>query len=61
MWMRQRLAGENGPSSDTVVKACGKKIVLRWSKCVRLEKSDTNVSVFKNFTARSLAYKAGLV
>jgi hypothetical protein len=38
MWMRQRLASENGPTPDTVVKACGKKIVLRWGKCVRLKK-----------------------
>jgi hypothetical protein len=38
MRMRQRLASENGPSPDAVVKACGKKIVLRWSKCVGLEK-----------------------
>ena len=37
--MRQRLASENGPSPDTVVKACGKKIVLRWSDCVGLEKA----------------------
>lgn len=60
MWMRQRLASENGPSSDTVVKACGKKIALRWSKCVWLKK-EINVLVFRNSTARSLAYKAGLV
>src|SRR6266436_868022 len=39
VWMRQRLASEKGPSPDTVVKTGGKKIVLRWGKCVRLEET----------------------
>lgn len=58
MWMRQRLASEYGPSPDTVVKACGKKIVLRWSKCVRLEKARSICLVFRKFTVRSVAYEA---
>lgn len=58
MWMRQRLASENGPSPDTVVKACGKKIVLRWSKCMRLEKSEISRLVSRKFTVRSVAYEA---
>ena len=37
MGVRQGLAREEGPSPDTVVKACGKEIILRWGNCVRLE------------------------
>ena len=37
MGVRQRLAREKRPSPDTVVKACGKEIVLRWGNYVRLE------------------------
>lgn len=61
MWMRQWLASENGPSPDTIVKACGKKIVLRWSKCVRLEKGRVDELVFRTFTVRGVAYEAWLV
>lgn len=40
MGVRQRLAREEGPSPDTVVKACGKEIVLRWGNYMRLEEED---------------------
>jgi hypothetical protein len=57
---RQGLAGEKGPSPDTVVKASSKEIILGWGNCVRLE----YIYIYQYGRiqmARGVAYEARLV